>query len=293
MQTASNGTKQTPWPNGRPGLTRFVTVAVASLVVGVAAAWILGLAWLSARATVAAPGPASAHELLALGAASLALVIAGWLVVGTALEVLSHVPGFIGASARVWSKRLTPALARRIAAVILGVGVGVAGGPTQAVAGPRSASVASSVAAPGVLPTDSSSSTPVPDPGFAPSPIASGLTPTAHQHVGSAEPPAPGFTPTAPRVRPQVDPRLLGGRAPAGSAITRTSTSEVVVHRGDSLWSIAARHLGPHASDAEIAHAWPQWFELNRDVIGDDPDLILPGQILRTPAPERGARVFR
>jgi nucleoid-associated protein YgaU len=57
----------------------------------------------------------------------------------------------------------------------------------------------------------------------------------------------------------------------------------VVVRRGDSLWSIAARHLGPDASDAEIAGAWPAWFQANRDLVGDDPDLLRPGQVLRAP----------
>ena len=55
------------------------------------------------------------------------------------------------------------------------------------------------------------------------------------------------------------------------------------MRRGDTLWSIAARHLGPDASDAEIARAWPAWFEANRDVVGDDPDLLRPGQVLRAP----------
>ena len=55
------------------------------------------------------------------------------------------------------------------------------------------------------------------------------------------------------------------------------------MRRGDTLWSVAARHLGPGASDAEIAKAWPAWFAENRDVVGDDPDLILPGQVLRPP----------
>jgi len=57
----------------------------------------------------------------------------------------------------------------------------------------------------------------------------------------------------------------------------------VVVRRGDSLWSIAARHLEPDASDAEIAGAWPAWFQANRDLVGDDPDLLRPGQVLRAP----------
>ena len=55
------------------------------------------------------------------------------------------------------------------------------------------------------------------------------------------------------------------------------------MQRGDTLWSIAARHLGPDASDAEIARAWPAWFEANRGVVGDDPDLLRPGQVLRAP----------
>lgn len=108
-----------------------------------------------------------------------------------------------------------------------------------------------------------------PHPGFAPTPVA------------------PGFTPTAPRVRPQADAGLLGARS------HRATEREVVVHRGDSLWSIAARHLGPDAGDAEVARAWPQWYAANRDVIGDDPDLVLPGQILRIPTPDQTGRVTR
>ncbi len=46
------------------------------------------------------------------------------------------------------------------------------------------------------------------------------------------------------------------------------------VRRGDSLWSIAKDQLGDPAR-------WPQLYTLNRDVIGADPDLIRPGQLLR------------
>ncbi|MFC3687800.1 hypothetical protein [Aquipuribacter hungaricus] len=60
---------------------------------------------------------------------------------------------------------------------------------------------------------------------------------------------------------------------------------EVVVLAGDSLWSIAARHLGPGADDTEVAAAWPRWWEANRAVVGDDPHLLLPGQQLVPPAP--------
>ncbi|HEU4491012.1 MAG TPA: LysM peptidoglycan-binding domain-containing protein, partial [Jiangellales bacterium] len=61
-------------------------------------------------------------------------------------------------------------------------------------------------------------------------------------------------------------------------------TDEVVVRRGDSLWQIAARALNGDATDAEIATEWPRWYETNRDVVGDDPHLLLPGTVLRPPA---------
>jgi nucleoid-associated protein YgaU len=51
-----------------------------------------------------------------------------------------------------------------------------------------------------------------------------------------------------------------------------------------------ARHLGPDATDAEVAAQWPRWHAANRSVIGDDPDLLLPGQVLRAPHAEGVAR---
>lgn len=272
------------------------------LVLGVL--WLLTSAWTSAHARVDAPGPASGDEVLALVAATVALGIAAWLCLGAALEVLAHAPGRVGRVARRCSDRLTPALARRVAAFVLGVGVGVAGGPSQAVAGgrfPMSSAAGSSTAAgsptvadPAFLPAPAVASiraaaAPA-DPGFGalaapPPPTAPGV---GAPHPGFAPTPvAPGFTPTAPRVRPQADAELLGARS------HRAPEREVVVHRGDSLWSIAARHLGPDAGDAEVARAWPQWYAANRDVIGDDPDLVLPGQILRIPTPDQTGRVTR
>ena len=89
-----------------------------------------------------------------------------------------------------------------------------------------------------------------------------------------------------------------GFRAPRGASIGSASLvtaqptrqiapddSGVVVMAGDSLWSIAARHLGPGADDAEVAAAWPRWWEVNRHTVGEDPDLLRPGQRLVAPAP--------
>ncbi|WP_308221480.1 hypothetical protein [Kocuria flava] len=69
----------------------------------------------------------------------------------------------------------------------------------------------------------------------------------------------------------------------AGDLAARTVDGLVTVRRGDSLWSLAAAALGPGATDAEIARAWPRWHALNRAVLGDDPDRLLPGQRLEVP----------
>ncbi|MEV8147146.1 LysM domain-containing protein [Arthrobacter sp. NPDC080073] len=83
---------------------------------------------------------------------------------------------------------------------------------------------------------------------------------------------------------PVAEPGLLGAgpqRVPEQSA--SPNQGEVVVRRGDSLWSIAARQLGPMASDVDIALHWPKWYTANRHVIGDDPGFLVPGQILQPP----------
>lgn len=69
---------------------------------------------------------------------------------------------------------------------------------------------------------------------------------------------------------------------PATTATTEQPTS-VVVEPGDCLWSIAAGHLPANATDAEIAAAWPAWYEANATTIGADPDQLLPGQHLVIP----------
>ena len=59
--------------------------------------------------------------------------------------------------------------------------------------------------------------------------------------------------------------------------------SAYTVVPGDCLWSIAAHRLPPTASAAEIDRAWRGIYEANRAVIGSNPSLILPGQILELP----------
>lgn len=71
--------------------------------------------------------------------------------------------------------------------------------------------------------------------------------------------------------------------AAAPAAAPGATGPTVTVRPGDSLWSIAARQLPPGASDAAVARTSALLHRLNRDVIGDDPDLIHPGQRLQLP----------
>jgi nucleoid-associated protein YgaU len=62
-----------------------------------------------------------------------------------------------------------------------------------------------------------------------------------------------------------------------------------VVLRGDCLWHIAEARLrqasGQPPTSGEIARAVHAWWSANAEVIGPDPDLLLPGQVLRPPDP--------
>jgi nucleoid-associated protein YgaU len=66
--------------------------------------------------------------------------------------------------------------------------------------------------------------------------------------------------------------RAQGGAAPAGST--------VVVRPGDSLWAVAERTFVGPATDRQVCRRWQAIYHDNRGLIGPDPDLIRPGQVL-------------
>lgn len=159
-------------------------------------------------------------------------------------------------------------LVGRVAAVLLTLTV--AAGPASAASGAGSpAPVATST-------TLAAASSPHASPAPAPAPA----TEPSHEQP---DVPTPGWTPTdRPRPVSTDDVSLLSrGGEPA---------STVVVQRGDTLWDIAARHLGGDPSADRVAAEWPRWYAANLDVIGPDPDLILPGQQLVPPPVEAGTR---
>ena len=58
------------------------------------------------------------------------------------------------------------------------------------------------------------------------------------------------------------------------------------VRPGDSLWAIACgalRQASESPADAEVDRYWRVIYAANRSVVGDDPDLIFPGQVLVLP----------
>ena len=60
-----------------------------------------------------------------------------------------------------------------------------------------------------------------------------------------------------------------------------------VVESGDSLWSIAHQRLGPEATPQQVVEETGRIYELNRERIGDDRNLILAGQeLMLSPASE-------
>jgi hypothetical protein len=66
-----------------------------------------------------------------------------------------------------------------------------------------------------------------------------------------------------------------------------SATTRFVVEPGDSLWSISEEHIDPGATPEQIAYEVERIYELNRDQIGENPNLIFPGQefFLVSPAP--------
>jgi len=224
------------------------------------------LAWASAgiAARVGAPGPAPTDTVGAVvgaGAAAAAWLVLAWL----GLTGLLAVAVTAVAGTRPWLERLaervTPVLVLRAVAAVLGAGL--AGGPLVGLS-PAYAETA-----------------PRP-PAAAPATTTADAAPVVAE-LDRPAPVLPGWTPDRPARRPP-------SRVPAPVHLVTTSplagrtvVDEVVVRRGDTLWDIAARHLGPDADAAEVAAEWPRWHRANREVIGPEPDLIRPGQRLRPP----------
>lgn len=245
---------------------RWVTT---TLLMGVVGAGLLALRPDAELVRAAVTGPQQLLDtggpdvLLVLLAWALAALCWAWGVLGLVLTGLSTLPGLAGRAAGVAVLVLVPAGIRRVAAVA--VGVSLVATPAVAVPGPPAGGAALSVAASDVA---------VP-PGPAPD------WPTS----GQAAPPPPEAGATAPPAgTPTVSDTTDTGPVPDWPAPPPAGAHVVV--RGDTLWDLAASRLtasGRAPSAAAVATAVQAWWQANAGVIGDDPDLLLPGQVLLPP----------
>ncbi len=232
------------------GTTAAMTAAAAGLSAVTPELAGVADAGLDLQRAVDTAGP---ETVLLAGVAALAWAVWLWGALGLTLTAFSALPGAAGTLARALTRCVLPADARRAAALALGVGL-VTGGPLLAGCTPASGALPRAVAV-------VSAEVPVPS---APEPVADWPA------MPSPEP-GPG--------RPTSAPVVPDWPAPAAG--------EHVVLRGECLWDVAtgdlARRTGRTPTDGEVAAAVDAWWQANAAVIGPDPDLLLPGQVLRPP----------
>ncbi|MQA35924.1 hypothetical protein [Modestobacter roseus] len=200
---------------------------------------------------------AGPDALVLVGVTAAAWLCWAWGAVGLLLTALSTAPGAAGRAAGRLLGLLLPAGARRAAALAVGLSL-VTAGPTLAW------------------------------PAAPPTVVA---TVSAGTDLGS---PVSVDWPTAPDADWPGSPGASSPRSgdvPDGSAPDHRLPAQHVVLRGDCLWDIAAAWLartspGAPVTDAATATAVAAWWQANADVIGPDPDLLLPGQVLQAPPSE-------
>ncbi len=228
---------------------------------------------------------------LVAGVAVLAWALTGWLLLVVAATCVGRLPGVLGLPARRLAVRVAPASVRGLVRVALGTTV------TLSVLGGSSAFAATAPVAssswdwPGVTVRASPAPSAALDwPGTAPAvtpttPEASPSPAAAPSHVIRPDSTPPGPV-VGPVVEPVVGPTTTPAATPAAAAGRQAvhRAGDVVVHAGDSLWSLAAADLGATATPAQVAQAWPQWWSANRALIGDHPELIHPGDHLTPPS---------
>ncbi len=280
--------------------------------IGVLLAFAVGgwlLRWLTAGSWSAVQGGNPTFDsLLIFVVALLAWACFAWLALGTLLMALSAIPGALGSACGALAERMTPAVYRRVARVALGISVAagpVLGAlpahaatvnqPTQAAA---AAQLLPGLDRPGSLDRAGTVDTQLPSgiqlpnldrAGTVDNQLPSGIQlPNLDRPGGSDirdELPMPD-RPTSSQAglpnpeRPQTTDPVL--RPPTRHV---QAEEQYVVKRGDNLWDIARQHLPDGASNAEINREWHRWYYANRQVVGDNPDMVLPGQVLTPPPP--------
>lgn len=216
------------------------------------------------------------------------------IVLGIALLVIGAIPSRLGATARTLGQQITPRLMMKIITTFTGLLVAATGvGASTALATPAASSSANAntqsndAEHPGFDsladliaidrgPTDAKRNPGIPANGTATKAKAKTESKVARADASSNQP--------APSQRPKhtVKEPELAEASKSGVALDLSSPT-VTVRQGDTLWSIAAKRLGPHASDAEIDQEWRRWYRVNVKLVGPNPHLIVPGMKLEAP----------
>lgn len=208
------------------------------------------------------------HVLLACSAPLLlwlavACVAAGWDIAQTVC---------CASEPRTWSPPRRSAGRRHAAAILLAItGAGALGVLPSATASATALPPGTTQSAPRSTAMD------VPLPAPATEPVTAPAVEPATSGVPDI--PQPGWVTAAPSPTSQ---RCAAGARLIAGCPSREDTTHVVVHRGDSLWTLISRYLHTH-DPAVIAAAVPDWYAENKAVIGPDPDLLLVGQRLHIP----------
>jgi len=260
--------------------------SIGGLLAGtLASATLAGVLALHVRAVLTDHvGPWQVDSVIEIGVAVVGALVALWLAAGALLATVCVVVRAAGASWCAGERlvhRCAPQIVRKalVLAVGAGIGLGMATGASATALEPSpSATVAAVPDDLGWSVTTSTAATAIE--------AATPSTVAARSLVEPAAQPVPAEATVAPA---PPEPLPAAGHPPAAPAPTVAAVDGVVVAAGDSLWSIAARHLPPGATDAQVAAAWPRWYEVNAAVIGADPDLIRPGQVLAEPVTVDGA----
>ena len=305
---ATRSTTAHPVPPHWPGRATTTLGLLVAVLVGGGLALGLAMRTLSLITETSAP---SVDALVEVAVCGFGALVAGWLAASALLALGCLALRLVGSSWRLGERlvhRWAPAVVRRSLVLVVGATVGLG-----------AATGASAAAAPAPSPTASAVSVAADDLGWvvttpagsatsgvaAPTIDAQAVSPTAPTEASADAPPGAPAQAGAPAGAPAhaaavVTPAATAGVASAAAEPapeaplpptppTSSDSERVVVADGDSLWAIAARHLAPAATDAQIAASWPQWYYVNRSVIGPDPSRIVPGQVLTAPVARGGA----
>lgn len=268
--------------SSRPG-TAGVCVRLLVSTAGSAAAVLAGV-WFASAARAVGRGPLEPGTvLLVVVELVLLLTVARCALAGllTAAVILTRKRSGLAAHIAL---RMSPKLVRPLVAGLLATGLAAGAGAGSASAATRSPALpAAQWTAPTAAPT---TALPIALPIALPTALPTGQVARPEPAAVSTLP-AAGWVPAGPpgRLTATADVSVVAS-APRRHV---EAPGAVVVRRGDCLWSVVARSLGPDASDARVAEQWPRWWAANRSAIGEDPNVLLPGMRLHPPTSLRSS----